>query len=130
MRRLYESGITKEYVLEKLKEFIPNIQHFLRSYIQNHKTSAKTEPKKDNWQGVIKSIEDIEENIWCPELGLKGKVDVSVKTDFQMLPLEVKTGRASFSIEHKGQVIMYIMMMQKMGYNVSAGLLLYIRSEY
>lgn len=129
VRRLYESGITREYVREKLCEFLPNIQYFLRHYMQKNHTIEKKVSKEGNWCGVIKSIDDIEENIWCPELGLKGKVDVSIKTDFQTLPLEVKTGRASFSLEHKGQVIMYIMMMQKLGYCVSSGLLLYIRYE-
>lgn len=32
---------------------------------------------KNNFNGKIDSIQDIEENIWVPKLGLKGKVDVS-----------------------------------------------------
>lgn len=126
VRRLYESGISKEHLRERISQFLPNIQYFLHHYVQKQ-TTEKAEQKQDNWQGVIQSIEDIEENIWCPELGLKGKVDVSIKTAFNVLPLEIKTGRASFSLEHKGQVMMYVMMMQKMGYKVSTGLLLYLR---
>lgn len=126
VRRLYEIGTTKEHLREKISQYLPNIQYFLHHYIQKQ-TTEKAEQKQDNWQGVIQSIEDIEENIWCPELGLKGKVDVSVKSAFNVLPLEIKTGRASFSLEHKGQVMMYVMMMQKMGYKVSSGLLLYLR---
>lgn len=121
--------MTKEYMLNKIEQFIPNIQYFIRHYIQTPHSNFNKENTEGNWQGVVNSIEDIEENIWCPELGLKGKIDVSVKTNFQTLPLEVKTGRASFSLEHKGQVIMYVMMMQKLGYSVSSGLLLYIKYE-
>jgi RecB family exonuclease len=43
------------------------------------------------------------------------------------MPLELKTGRASFSAEHKGQVILYTMMMSELGNNVDSGLLLYLR---
>lgn len=34
---------------------------------------------KDSWKGEIVSIEDIEENIWATNLGLKGKIDATVK---------------------------------------------------
>lgn len=40
------------------------------SLLQNDKTL---------FNGKIDSIQDIEENIWVPKLGVKGKIDVSVK---------------------------------------------------
>lgn len=43
------------------------------------------------------------------------------------MPLELKTGRARVSLEHRGQVMLYILMMSKLGYKVSSGLLLYLR---
>lgn len=43
------------------------------------------------------------------------------------MPLELKTGRASFSSEHKGQLIIYQMMMSEVGAPVNSGLLLYLR---
>lgn len=43
------------------------------------------------------------------------------------MPLEIKTGKASFSSEHRGQVIIYQMMMSEVGQKVDNGLLLYIR---
>lgn len=52
---------------------------------------------------------------------------MSVATNHKMLPLELKTGRATMSLEHKGQVMLYIMMMQNYGYKVDSGLLLYLR---
>lgn len=128
MRTLYESGLTNDRVCQKIEEFLPNIQQFIQNYIKKNQTTNK-HIKEGNWCGTVKAVEDIEENIWSPELGLKGKVDVTVKTDVDTLPLEVKTGRPSFSLEHRGQVIMYVMMMQKLGYKVSSGLLLYIRYE-
>ncbi|CAI2340965.1 unnamed protein product [Caenorhabditis sp. 36 PRJEB53466] len=57
-------------------------------------------------------VHDIEENIWDPRLGLKGKVDVTMRTKQKqgMESLELKTGKSSFSSEHIGQVLLYCMM--------------------
>ena len=60
---------------------------------------------------VINSL-DIEESIWSPRFGLKGKIDVTVgvkihrgcKTKYKIMPLELKTGKESNSIEHRSQV--------------------------
>lgn len=90
-----------------------------------------------------------------PRLGLKGKVDVSANVrltksrgKFKLnilneslverfmvsvakptyMPLELKTGRASFSSEHTGQLIIYQMMLSEVRpAPVDAGLLLYLR---
>lgn len=83
--------------------------------------------QKDNWRGSIDKILDIEENIWCPELGLKGKVDITVQSKVATIPIELKTGRSSMSLEHRGQVMLYLLMMNSYHYNVSSGLLLYLR---
>lgn len=86
---------------------------------------------KKTWHGEIMSIEDIEENLWVPEFGVKGKVDITVLAKYdgkhKIMPVEVKTGRASGSEEHRGQVILYVIMMAKLGMDVDSGLLLYLR---
>nr|XP_023014382.1 DNA replication ATP-dependent helicase/nuclease DNA2-like [Leptinotarsa decemlineata] len=127
IKSLYECGITLEYIQMEVMKFVPKIQHFVDLYVKNSDTISKRVHNKDDWTGKISDIEDIEENIWCPELGVKGKVDVSVKNGMYSLPLELKTGRATVSLEHRGQVMLYIMMMKKLGYNVPSGLLLYLR---
>lgn len=93
----------------------------------------------DNFTGTIDSIQDIEESIWVPRLGLKGKIDVSVQVKCRQkngasqqkslyMPLELKTGRASFSPEHTGQLIIYQMMMSEIEQStIESGLLLYLR---
>lgn len=124
---MYEANLAKDHVEAELVKFITNIEDFMSLYLEGSKKIPSVTHKKNDWTGKIQSIEDIEENIWCPDLGLKGKVDVSVKTNMNMMPLEIKTGRATVSLEHKGQVMMYVMMMNKLGYNVPSGLLLYIR---
>lgn len=83
--------------------------------------------QQGNWQGKIDAIRDIEENFWCPELGIKGKVDVSVQVGNCIMPVELKTGKASLSLEHRGQVMLYVLMMKKFGYHVNSGLLFYLK---
>ena len=60
-------------------------------------------------------VADIEENCWSPRYGLKGKIDVTGKFRVRscdgsnemrklLIPVEVKTGRDSHSMEHIIQV--------------------------
>lgn len=92
--------------------------------------------QKANFDGIIDSIQDIEENLWMPRLGMKGKIDVSANvrakscagTKPAYMPLELKTGRATFSSEHTGQLIIYQMMLSEARSEpTNAGLLLYLR---
>lgn len=43
------------------------------------------------------------------------------------MPLELKTGKVSFSMEHRGQVILYCMLLKEIGEFVDSGLLLYLK---
>lgn len=76
-----------------------------------------------------------------PRFGLKGKIDATVMVkcknhkQSRLMPLELKTGRSSFSSEHTGQLIIYQMMMNDIQQQASSaskssidsGLLLYLR---
>jgi DNA replication ATP-dependent helicase Dna2 len=124
VKRLYESNLTYNEIESELQTFIPKLMTFIEEYLSD---SPINRPRPHNWQGKICEIDDIEENLWCPELGIKGKIDVTTRTESGITPLEVKSGRATMSLEHRGQVILYIMMMNKFGYQVSSGLLLYLR---
>lgn len=108
IQMLYRSQLTSEEINGEIDKFVPKIVEVMSK----------------------KPVEvlDIEENLWVPSLGLKGKIDVTCKvTLHKRVPLELKTGRASFSPEHKGQVILYVMMLQELGVDVDKGLLLYLR---
>ncbi|KAJ4428147.1 hypothetical protein ANN_24162, partial [Periplaneta americana] len=141
---LYSARMSQDEALKELESFVPRISNFVAVYVQEggpklippakcdkNKATAGTE----NFDGIITAIQDIEENIWAPKLGLKGKVDVTVEVKVNRqqrnitknMPLELKTGRSSFSAEHKGQVTLYTMMMSQFGNEVDAGLLLYLR---
>lgn len=65
---------------------------------------------------------DVEEDIWSPKYGLKGKVDVSLIGTFtgpiledgggaRVMPFEIKTGRAVAGMEHRAQTMLYTLLM-------------------
>lgn len=75
---------------------------------------------------AIAGVHDVEEDIWSPRLGLKGKVDASVqgilrgpssvvwplgKEDIGVLPFEIKTGRSTAILQHRAQTMLYTQMM-------------------
>ncbi|XP_055947558.1 DNA replication ATP-dependent helicase/nuclease DNA2-like [Argiope bruennichi] len=111
-------------IREKVQEYVPSIAN----WIQKHCT-FKGKVHSNNLQ--VTQVEGIEDNIWSPKYGIKGKIDMTVKTSFQqttkILPLELKTGRATYSAEHIGQVNLYILMMEERTKEMSDGLLLYLR---
>lgn len=69
---------------------------------------------------AINGLHDVEEDIWSPKWGLKGKVDASVQAvlerDGQRLevvaPMEIKTGRAIGGVQHRAQTLLYTLLME------------------
>lgn len=140
---LYSSHLTSEETTQEVLQFVSRIHQFIDQYVIE-KQNSSFPTNKEEFQGRITEIQDIEENLWIPQMGLKGKIDVSVKIHarhnknqlsyfskqhHEIAPLEMKTGRASFSMEHKGQVILYQMMLSALGNPVKSGLLLYLREN-
>lgn len=133
---LYSCRLTIQELELDLDPFITRICHFMRHYVADT-TGVYSASKVGNvqpYEGRIGEVRDIEENIWSPRLGLKGKIDATVTVyqpnkprSRQLVPVEIKTGKCSFSFEHKGQLILYQMMMQDMGRQIDSGLLLYIK---
>jgi len=92
---------------------------------------------------AIRNLYDVEEDIWCPTYGLKGKLDASVevvitdstssRSDTSLprpVPLEIKTGRSLGGLEHRAQTMLYTLLMgERYGVQVSEGLLYYTQNE-
>ncbi|OJT15542.1 DNA replication ATP-dependent helicase/nuclease DNA2 [Trametes pubescens] len=100
---------------------------------------------------AISQLYDIEEDIWSPTYGLKGKIDASVeavvhdlddsstpftrtapqlKKHSSPMPFEIKTGRAMAGMEHRAQTMLYTLLMgERYGAEVPSGLLYYTQSE-
>lgn len=80
---------------------------------------------------AITGLHDIEESIWSPKWGMKGKVDASVHATIQVpvpkgkpraadpgqtggpMPFEIKTGRAIGVLEHRAQTMLYTLLMEE-----------------
>ena len=144
--------MSKEEIQKEVEPFLPHILFFIEKYVVGN---VKIEPpiaaygtssqqktyggKTQIWPGRVEAIMDIEENIWSPRLGIKGKVDLTIQVKLQQkdkkgrtcktMPLELKTGRPSGSAEHRGQVILYSMMMSERRPDPESGLLLYLRTS-
>lgn len=71
----------------------------------------------------INTVLDIEEDIWSPRLGIKGKIDASLQVKIKsgkanaakrlVAPFEIKTGRSTFVLEHRAQTMLYTMLMSE-----------------
>ncbi|KAH8416516.1 hypothetical protein KR222_006911 [Zaprionus bogoriensis] len=125
-QQLYAGQLSRAEIELQLQQFVQPIVDFVAQYLQGQ-TPAVLLP--ETYRGRIEQVQDIEENLWVPQLGLKGKVDVSVRVrgERHAMPLELKTGRASFSMEHKGQLLLYELMLSALGQETRTGLLLYLR---
>lgn len=135
----FKEELTEEQLWKELLEYVPTIDDWMQKYHTTKMASASDHRKPDNIR--ITGIRDIEENVWCPRFGIKGKVDItaeaqmrgsqrrdSSKTETRVLPLELKTGRPTFSIEHQSQVILYGMMLKDRHLDTYGGLLFYLKT--
>ena len=99
---------------------------------------------------AITKLLDIEEDIWSPTFGLKGKLDATVQgiisdpssssSSYRTppsytqtntpLPLELKTGRSLAGMEHRAQTMLYTLLLsERYGVDTKDGLLFYTQSE-
>lgn len=96
---------------------------------------------------AISKMHDIEEDIWSPTYGLKGKLDASVQaiitesdnsstpcaratSQSWTMPLEIKTGRMVAGMEHRAQTMLYTLLMEeRYATEVPSGLLYYTQNE-
>ncbi|KAG6911010.1 hypothetical protein DXG01_005425 [Tephrocybe rancida] len=123
---------------------------FSERYISNFPkpNAILTNTRSTNKQGdsllAVSELLDIEEDIWSPTYGIKGKLDATVQAVISdpnppfavpvisggPKPLEIKTGRAVAGMEHRAQTMLYTLLAaERYGVEVSSGLLYYTQSE-
>uniref|UniRef100_UPI0037E76A1C DNA replication ATP-dependent helicase/nuclease DNA2 n=1 Tax=Semicossyphus pulcher TaxID=241346 RepID=UPI0037E76A1C len=148
---MYSLGVTQEEMKQELHDYLPSLEHWARDYLSSPTpkainlkipTSSRAPIRGQDSATVVTVTElaDIEENVWSPRFGLKGKIDVTARVRIQRprngiprtpeektVPLELKTGKESNSIEHRSQVILYTLMSLER-YNPEAGFLLYLKT--
>ncbi|KAI1307389.1 Tripartite DNA replication factor [Mortierella claussenii] len=153
----------KDVAKEKLEELIPACQEFARKYLraepclEGHMTDAMENTTGGDYALLsVNKILDIEENIWSPMFGLKGKIDASIQVKVQTfkkggkpgttmtnrtmtttptttmtltVPFELKTGKKSNVISHRAQTMLYTLLMtDRYDVDVQWGLLFYLKT--
>ncbi|KAG8960730.1 Tripartite DNA replication factor [Tulasnella sp. 419] len=101
---------------------------------------------------ALTGLHDVEEDIWSPTYGLKGKIDASMQATIKdedgpskvvgnaglgrtkatswTVPLEIKTGRANAGMEHRAQTMLYTLLVaERYGVEVPTGLLYYTQTD-
>ncbi|CAN8062186.1 unnamed protein product [Agarophyton chilense] len=119
---LYAAEVLDQNARRVLHKVIPNIIEWYKVFMGSGnytKTSGGlVQDGKSSHNVIVKEIHDIEELIWSPILGLKGKIDASVLfridgVDTGVGVFELKTGNSLgySAISHSAQTALYTLLM-------------------
>ncbi|XP_013379222.1 DNA replication ATP-dependent helicase/nuclease DNA2 [Lingula anatina] len=129
---MYGQDATEAVVRAEIDKYIPPMLAWTEKYMPPPVHSFGARPSTSDLH--VTKVMDIEENIWSPRYGVKGKIDLTVQVKIngkqkceKVMPLELKTGKPSFSIEHQGQVTLYSLMSSDRREDPGGGLLLYLK---
>ncbi|XP_064450786.1 DNA replication ATP-dependent helicase/nuclease DNA2 isoform X2 [Mirounga angustirostris] len=148
LKDMYRLNLNQEEIKQEVEEYLPSFSKWARDFMHKYTSgdfpqmqlSLPSDGNNNNSSCNIEVINslDIEESIWSPRFGLKGKIDVTVgvkihrgcKTKYKIMPLELKTGRELNSIEHRSQLVLYTVLSQERRADPEAGLLLYLKTGH
>nr|XP_027787094.1 DNA replication ATP-dependent helicase/nuclease DNA2 [Marmota flaviventris] len=146
LKEMYRLNLNPDEVKQEVEEYLPSFSKWAGDFMHQGTSTDFPQmqlslPSDGSNNNPTRNIEvinslDIEESIWSPRFGLKGKIDVTVgvkihqgsKTKYKIMPLELKTGKESNSIEHRSQVVLYTLLSQERRADPDAGLLLYLKT--
>ncbi|PNJ72292.1 DNA2 isoform 1 [Pongo abelii] len=146
LKEMYRLNLSQDEIKQEVEDYLPSFCKWAGDFMHKNTStdfpqmqlSLPSDNSKDNSTCNIEVVKpmDIEESIWSPRFGLKGKIDVTVgvkihrgyKTKYKIMPLELKTGKESNSIEHRSQVVLYTLLSQERRADPEAGLLLYLKT--
>lgn len=129
-------GLTKAQVKEQIMQHVPYVQEWCKLYVSEGSAEVKDFCQRMSHEKLsVREIVDVEENIWSPMFGLRGLIDVTLETCFQILdgsradvlitPMEIKTG-AREQLEHRAQASLYTLLANdRYGVNTDSFLLVY-----
>ncbi|XP_044095579.1 DNA replication ATP-dependent helicase/nuclease DNA2 isoform X3 [Neovison vison] len=148
LKEMYRLNLNQEEIKQEVEEYLPSFSKWARDFMHKYNSADLPQmqlslPSDGNNNNSTCNIEvinslDIEESIWSPRFGLKGKIDVTVgvkihrgyKTKYKIMPLELKTGKELNSIEHRSQLVLYTLLSQERRADPEAGLLLYLKTGH
>jgi DNA replication ATP-dependent helicase Dna2 len=148
--QLYEAEVSEETVVRETLVYLQSIETWLLTNNNNNSSSSPLATSKKTNRGggqtttepscfQILGVEDIEESIWSPKYGIKGKVDLTLRVtrinmsvhhknlvsssscslksaavteeeEEHVIPVELKSGKSTFSVEHEGQLMLYALL--------------------
>ncbi|KAF9902786.1 Tripartite DNA replication factor [Linnemannia zychae] len=142
---------TLETAREAFSQWISSCQEWARRYLRS--TPSNEGIMEETVMGsrgetnlvCINKLLDIEENVWSPMFGIKGKIDASVQVVLKtvshsgqiadasmqtlVVPFELKTGKKSNVLSHRAQTMLYTLLMRdRYDVDVQWGLLLYLKT--
>ncbi|KAK7806784.1 hypothetical protein U0070_026127 [Myodes glareolus] len=146
LKEMYRLNLSQDEIKCEVEEYLPSFSKWAEDFMHKGPPAGFPQmqlslPSDGNNRSSSCNIEvtkslDIEESIWSPRFGLKGKIDVTVgvkihrdcKAKYKIMPLELKTGKESNSIEHRSQVVLYTLLSQERREDPEAGWLLYLKT--
>ncbi|KAL1745905.1 DNA replication factor Dna2-domain-containing protein [Schizophyllum fasciatum] len=145
---LVKIDATVEIAKSELHKRAAGLRTFSQRYIadmpKDDADLTDTRDKQEKKLLAIARIFDIEEDIWSPTYGLKGKLDATIDAviserksaaDKAILkrgpkPFEIKTGRTTAVLEHRAQTTLYsLLAAERYGVEVPSGLLYYTQHD-
>ncbi|KAJ2554250.1 DNA replication endonuclease-helicase Dna2 [Coemansia sp. RSA 1933] len=152
--RLWECQIDESSVYQQISECIPVYQAWAKDYIHrdarygsqysvhrdangngNHRNQRdSTDQPEDAKCMAISKVINMEENVWSPKFGLKGKIDLTVLAQYTCYgaliePFELKTGRITENPSHRAQLTLYTLLLSdRYDLDIRSGLLYYPRT--
>ncbi|MFT7805658.1 DNA replication ATP-dependent helicase/nuclease DNA2 [Arapaima gigas] len=147
LKEMYSLKLTQEDMRQQVEEYLPPVSEWADDYLHSSplggkkqlmlKLLSKSQKQEATCNVAVTDFVDIEENIWSPRFGLKGKIDLTTRVrihrrgrswEERVVPLELKTGKESNSIEHRSQVILYNLMSLERRSDAEVGFLLYLKT--
>lgn len=138
---LYGASVSDRHARRVLHKVVPDVLGWYNDFMgagnPDSAVGVDVLERSENRHVVVTAVHDIEELIWSPVLGLKGKVDASVQFQVDGVGkgigvFELKTGSSMgyASVSHTAQVSLYnLLMSDRYGRAVEQGLLSYIRYQ-
>lgn len=114
-------GLTAADAIAQLKQdYLQKFGEWKQKYLSGT-LSAISDAKSSSNQPLmsITQLLDIEQEIWSPVFGLKGKIDATVEADLKdasesgryIVPLELKSSKFTRSISHRAQTVLYTLLL-------------------
>lgn len=131
-------GLKLKDTLEELEDRLPQLQRWNSIYFRYEplQTSTVFEHRNPSSTALVSAskVIAIEEEVWSPLFGLKGKIDVTMQTTLRdgvvrgnfLAPLEIKTSTNTRSMAHRAQTTLYsLLLSDRYDIPIKHGLLVY-----